>query len=70
VAAVDERLAILETQFAALKLQNDHISQQLDTLVASANRARGAWMVVIGLGSAIGAIIAAGAWVFDHMRVP
>jgi len=50
----EERLAIVETQVRSIADRLDHIDEQIDKLVGWANRWRGGFAVILGVGALLG----------------
>ena len=60
-----QRIAVLEAQYAALRVELREANRKLDRLVSVAAMGRGAWAAIIKMGAVLAA---AGAWAWDHLR--
>lgn len=50
----EERIAALEARYEGFDQRLDHIDEQIDKLVAWANRWKGGFAVLLGVGALIG----------------
>ena len=63
-----QRIAVLEAQYAALRVELREANRKLDRLVSVAAMGRGAWAAIIKMGALLPVLAAAGAWAWDHLR--
>ena len=63
-----QRIAVLEAQYAALRVELREANRKLDRLVSVAAMGRGAWAAIIKMGALLAVLAAAGAWSWDHLR--
>ena len=58
-----QRIAVLEAQYAALRVELREANRKLDRLVSVAAMGRGAWGAIMKMGALLAVLAAAGAWV-------
>ena len=63
-----QRIAVLEAQYAALRVELREANRKLDRLVSVAAMGRGAWAAIIKMGALLAVLAAAGVWAWDHLR--
>lgn len=63
-----QRIAVLEAQYAALRVELREANRKLDRLVSVAAMGRGAWAAIIKMGALLAVLAAAGAWAWGHLR--
>ena len=63
-----QRIAVLEAQYAALRIELREANRKLDRLVSVAAMGRGAWAAIMKMGALLAVLAAAGAWAWDHLR--
>ena len=61
-----QRIAVLEAQYAALRVELREANRKLDRLVSVAAMGRGAWAAIMKMGALLEVLAAAGSW--DHLR--
>lgn len=66
----DRRITRLEVQLEQLSLQMTANNSKLDQLIAAANMGRGAWGLILRMGTVMVAVAAAVAWVVDRIHWP
>lgn len=65
---VDRRITRLEERVAQLVVQTKDNGSKLDSLIAAANMGRGAWWLILRMGTAMVAIAAVVAWMVDRIH--
>ena len=65
---VDRRITRLEERVAQLVVQTKDNGSKLDSLIAAANMGRGAWWLILRMGTVMVAIAAVVAWVVDRIH--
>ena len=63
-----QRIAVLQAQYAALRVELRDANRRLERLVSVAAMGRGAWAAIMKMGALLAVLAAAGAWVWDHLR--
>ncbi|MAK77539.1 MAG: hypothetical protein CMH68_10250 [Nisaea sp.] len=63
-----QRVAVLEAQYAALRVKLREGNRKLDRLVSVAAMGRGAWAAIMKMGALLAVLVAAGDWAWDHLR--
>ena len=63
-----QRIAVLEAQYAALRVELREANRKLDRLVSVAAMGRGAWAAIMKMGARLAVLVAAGDWAWDHLR--
>ncbi len=70
--AIDQAkdIGALQADMANIKATVSEMDRKLDELVSAANMGKGAWWVSVKVGGAIVTILAAFAWVWQHVPHP
>ena len=63
-----QRIAVLEAQYAALRVELREANRKLDRLASVAAMGRGAWAAIMKMGALLAVLVAAGDWAWDHLR--
>lgn len=67
--SVEERLARLETRADGTDKWLESIDGKVDQIVAVTNMGKGAWLLLLKVGGALTAIVAALVWVLEKLHV-
>lgn len=65
---VEERLARLETRADGSDKWLESIDSKVDQLIAVSNMGKGAWFLMLKVGGALTAVVAAGAWIYEKFH--
>ena len=63
-----QRIAVLEAQYAALRVELREANRKLDRLVSVAAMGRGAWAAIMKMGALLAVLVAADARAWHHLR--